>query len=166
MPATRFWSSADLEAVIARVTPEILALLGDGMPRAEAAIVAALAGRHPKDEVTLTLMRLDVLGQLDLRGGRYTLATAKAEPAVRAPGLNPPATVVIGDDPARADRREPRRLVADRAEADDGGTTRHGRHIASPARPRPRGIPFADPTPRARASPPGPQPWIARRPCS
>jgi hypothetical protein len=79
MPPTRFWSSADLEAVIARVTPEILALLGDGMPRAEAAIVAALAGRHPKDEGTLTLMRLDVLGQLDLQGGRYTLPETGAD---------------------------------------------------------------------------------------
>jgi hypothetical protein len=51
--------------------------------RTEAAIVAALAGRHPKDGVTLTFMRLDVIGRLDLRGSRYTrytLATAEAEP--------------------------------------------------------------------------------------
>ena len=41
--------------------------------------VAALAGRHPKDDVRRTLMRLDVVGQLDLQGSRYTPATAEAE---------------------------------------------------------------------------------------
>jgi hypothetical protein len=83
MSARRFWSSADLAAAIERVTPDVLALLGDGVLRTEAAIVAALAGRHPKDGVTLTLMRLDVIGRLDLRGSRYTrytLAMAEAEP--------------------------------------------------------------------------------------
>jgi hypothetical protein len=83
MPATkppRLWSSArDLHAAIERVTPDVLALLGDGVPRTEAAIVAALANRHPKDEVKLTVMRLDVVGQLDLQGSRYTLAAAEAE---------------------------------------------------------------------------------------
>jgi hypothetical protein len=73
MSARRFWSSHDLDAVIAQVTPDVLALLGDGVPRPEAAIVAALAGRHPKDDVRLTLMRLDVVGQLAMRGSRYTL---------------------------------------------------------------------------------------------
>jgi hypothetical protein len=82
MPATkpsRLWSSADLDAAIERVTPDVLALLADNVPRTEAAIVAALAGRHAKDDVRLTLMRLDVVGQLDLWGSRYTLATAEAE---------------------------------------------------------------------------------------
>jgi hypothetical protein len=78
MPTTKLWSSADLDAVIARVTPDIVALLGDGMPRAEAAIMAALAGRHPKGEVKLTVMRLDVVGRLDLQDGRYTLPAAEA----------------------------------------------------------------------------------------
>jgi hypothetical protein len=80
MPPIRFWSSADLDAAIARTAPDVLALLADGVPRAEAAIVAALADRHPKDDVTLTVMRLDVVGQLDLRGGCYTLSAAEAEP--------------------------------------------------------------------------------------
>jgi hypothetical protein len=31
----------------------------------------------PKDDVTLTLMRLDVLDQLVLQGGRYTLPAAE-----------------------------------------------------------------------------------------
>jgi hypothetical protein len=80
MPPTRFWSSADLDAAIARTAPDVLALLGDGVPRAEAAIIVALAGRHFKDDVKLTLMRLDVIGRLDLQGGRYTLPAAEAEP--------------------------------------------------------------------------------------
>jgi hypothetical protein len=62
------------------VTPDVLALLGDGVPRTEAAIVAALAGRHPKEDVALTLMRLDVLGRLVERGGKYTLPAAETEP--------------------------------------------------------------------------------------
>jgi len=79
-PAKR-WSSADLDAAIERVTPDVLALLDDGVARSEAAIVTALAGRHPKDEVKLTVMRLDVVGRLDLQGGRYTLPAVEAEPA-------------------------------------------------------------------------------------
>jgi hypothetical protein len=79
MPPTKRWSSADFDAVIERVTPDVLALLGDDVPRTDAAIVAALADWHPKDEVTLTLMRLDVVGRLDRRGGRYTLPAAEAE---------------------------------------------------------------------------------------
>jgi hypothetical protein len=83
MPATktsRPWSSADLNAMVDRVTPDVLALLADGVPRTEAAIVHALAGRHPKDEVTLTLMRLAVLGQIEERGGRYVLAEPETAP--------------------------------------------------------------------------------------
>jgi hypothetical protein len=64
MPPTKFWSSADLDALLARVTPDVLALLGDGVPRSRATIVAALADRHPKDEVRRTLMRLAVTEQL------------------------------------------------------------------------------------------------------
>jgi hypothetical protein len=79
MRATKLWSSADINAVVERVAPGVLALLADGVPRPEAAIVAALAGRHPRDDVRLTLMRLDVVGQLDLQGGRYTLAATEAE---------------------------------------------------------------------------------------
>ena len=74
MPPTKRWSSADLDTVIERITPDVLALLGDGVARTEAAIVAALADRHHKDDITLTLMRLDVVGRLDLRGSRYILA--------------------------------------------------------------------------------------------
>jgi hypothetical protein len=70
-------SSADLNAAIERVTPDVLMLLGDGVPRTEAAIISALADQHPKDDVRLTLMRLDVVGQLELQDGRYILPAAE-----------------------------------------------------------------------------------------
>jgi hypothetical protein len=80
MPPTKRWSSADLDAAIARVTPDVLALLADGVPRTETEIIAALASRHAKDDARLTLMRLDVVGRLDLQGSRYTLLAGEAEP--------------------------------------------------------------------------------------
>jgi hypothetical protein len=76
MPTTkppRLTSSADRNAAIERVTPDGLALLDDGVPYTEDAIVAALAGRHPKDDVRRTLRRLGVLEQLSERGGKYGL---------------------------------------------------------------------------------------------
>ena len=69
-------SSADTDAMIDRVAPAILALLGDGVPRPKRAIVAALADRHPKDEVIRTLMRLAVTDRLAQLGGRYRLPPA------------------------------------------------------------------------------------------
>jgi len=79
MPPTKRWSSADFDAAIERVTPDVLALLGDGVPCVEAAIVAALAGRHPKDDVRRTLMRLAITERLVEKGGKYTLPAAEAE---------------------------------------------------------------------------------------
>jgi hypothetical protein len=67
-------SSADTEVMVARITPAVLALLGDGVPRSRRAIVAALADRHPRDEVARTLMRLAVTDRLAEAGGKYTLA--------------------------------------------------------------------------------------------
>jgi hypothetical protein len=78
MSTTKRWSSADFDAVIARVTPDILALLGDGMPRSRGTIIAALADQHAKDDVRRTLMRLAVTEQLIEKGGKYTLPTAEA----------------------------------------------------------------------------------------
>ena len=66
--------SAGLNATVARITPAVLALLGDGVPRTKRAIVAALAGRHDRQDVALTLMRLTVTGQVEGTGGRYVLA--------------------------------------------------------------------------------------------
>ncbi len=76
---SRFTSSADLDTVIARVTPDVLALLADGVPRTRGTILAALADQHPKDDVRRTVMRLDVVGRLDLQGSRYTLPADEAE---------------------------------------------------------------------------------------
>ena len=67
-------SSADIEAMVARVAPAVLALLGNGVPRSRRVIVAALAERHPRDEVARTLMRLAVTDRLAEAGGKYTLA--------------------------------------------------------------------------------------------
>jgi len=66
--------------VIEQVAPDILALLGDGVPRSRATIVAALADRHARDDVRRTLMRLHVLGQLVEKSGKYTLPVAEAGP--------------------------------------------------------------------------------------
>jgi hypothetical protein len=72
-------SSADLNAAIARVTPDVLALLSDGVPRTRSTILAALADRHTKDDVRRTLMRLAVTEQLVETGGKYTLPAPGTE---------------------------------------------------------------------------------------
>ena len=76
-----FASAADTDAMIERVAPAVLDLLGDGVPRSRRAIVAALAGQHPKDELRRTLMRLAVTDRLAEVAGKYTLAPA--EPSAR-----------------------------------------------------------------------------------
>jgi hypothetical protein len=71
-------SSADMDATVARVSPAVLALLGNGVPRSRRAIVVALADRHRRDEVVRTLMRLAVSGRLaEAGGGKYALAGAE-----------------------------------------------------------------------------------------
>ena len=80
MPPTKRWSSADFDAVIARVTPDILALLADGMPRSRGMILTALADRHAKDDVRRTLMRLAVTEQLVETRGKYALPAPASEP--------------------------------------------------------------------------------------
>ncbi len=72
---TRHQGSAEIAAAVARTAPAVLDLLADGVPRPRAAIVAALAGQHSKDDVVRTLMRLAVTGRLVESGGRYTRAT-------------------------------------------------------------------------------------------
>jgi hypothetical protein len=68
--------SAAINATVARVAPAVLGLLGDGVPRSRPAIVEALAGRHARDDVVHTLIRLAVTGQVVETGGKYTPATA------------------------------------------------------------------------------------------
>ena len=65
--------TAELNAMIERVAPSILALLADGVPRTKAAIVEALAGRHDKRDVVHALIRLAVTGRVGETGGRYAL---------------------------------------------------------------------------------------------
>ena len=72
---SRHAGSAEIAAAVARTAPAVLDLLADGVPRRRAAIVASLAGRHAKDDVVRTLMRLAVTGRLVETGGKYTLAT-------------------------------------------------------------------------------------------
>ena len=76
-----FTGSADVNAMVGRVAPDILALLAAGVPRSKAAIVAALAGRHAGDDVALALIRLAVTGQVVETGGKYALAQQAAPDA-------------------------------------------------------------------------------------
>ena len=82
MPRPRpsaFSGTAELNAMIERVTPDVLELLADGVPRTKGVVVAALAGRHDADDVALALVRLAVTERVQETGGRCTLGTA-AEP--------------------------------------------------------------------------------------
>jgi hypothetical protein len=54
----------------------VLALLADGAPRARNAIIAALADRHPKDEVRRTLMCPAITEWLVEHGRKDTLPAA------------------------------------------------------------------------------------------
>jgi hypothetical protein len=75
MPNARtFTGSAEINAMVARVAPAVLELLADGTPRSKAAIVEALAGRHDRQDVISTLIRLSVTGEVEEAAGRYTLA--------------------------------------------------------------------------------------------
>ena len=73
-----FTGSADVDAMIERVAPDILALLADGVPRSKAAVVEALAGRHERQDVISTLIRLTVTDRVVETGGKYTLAQESA----------------------------------------------------------------------------------------
>jgi hypothetical protein len=69
-------SSAEINAMIERVAPDILELLGDGVPRTKPAIVEALAGRHDRQDVVHALIRLAVTDRVEDTGGKYTLGAA------------------------------------------------------------------------------------------
>ena len=71
----RHQGSAEIGAMVARTAPAVLDLLADGVSRRRAVIAMALAGRHAKDDVVRTLMRLAVTGRVDETNGKYTLAT-------------------------------------------------------------------------------------------
>src|SRR5690348_14898851 len=73
-----FTRSVDVDAMVERVAPDVLALLADGVPRPKAAIVAAPAGRHDKRDVVGALTCLSVTGQVVEAGSKYTLGLAGA----------------------------------------------------------------------------------------
>jgi hypothetical protein len=68
--------SEAINAMVARTAPAVLGLLADGVPRSKPAIVEALAGRHARDDVVHTLIRLAVTGQVVETGGKYAPGTA------------------------------------------------------------------------------------------
>ena len=74
--ASTITGSAEINATIERVAPDVLGLLADGVPRTKAAIVEALAGRHAPVDATLALIRLTVTGRVEETGGKYALAAA------------------------------------------------------------------------------------------
>ena len=65
--------------MLARTMPVVLGLLADGVPRSKRAIVAALADRHDKKDVSHAVMRLAVTGRIVERQGRFTLPVEGAE---------------------------------------------------------------------------------------
>ena len=69
--------SEAVNATVARVAPAVLGLLADGLPRSKPAIVEALAGRHDKQDIAHTLIRLAVTGRVVETGGRYILAASE-----------------------------------------------------------------------------------------
>ena len=69
--------SEAINAMVARTAPAVLGLLGDGIPRSKPAIVEALAGRHARDDVVHTLIRLAVTGRVVETGGKYTPAVSE-----------------------------------------------------------------------------------------
>ena len=71
-PST-FTGPADVDAMVERVAPDILALLADGVPRRKPAIVEALAGRHERQDVISTLIRLTVTDRVVETAGKYIL---------------------------------------------------------------------------------------------
>jgi hypothetical protein len=75
-PYERAGSEA-VNATVARVAPAVLGLLADGLPRSKPAIVEALAGRHDKQDIAHTLIRLAVTGRVVETGGRYILAASE-----------------------------------------------------------------------------------------
>ena len=79
-----FTGTAKLNATIERIAPAILGMLADGAPRTKAAVVEALAGRHDRQDVVLTLIRLSVTGQVVEAGSKYTLGSGEDGPPAAA----------------------------------------------------------------------------------
>lgn len=80
MPAkartARKGGSSEIEAMVARTAPAVLTLLADGVDRPRNVIITALAGRHSKEDIVRTLMRLAVTGQLVETERKYSMPLA------------------------------------------------------------------------------------------
>lgn len=70
-------SPAEIAATVARTAPAVLEVLADGAPRTRAAIVEALAGRHDREDVIITLLRLATTGAVNEIGDGYVLPDAE-----------------------------------------------------------------------------------------
>jgi hypothetical protein len=68
-----FSGSYKINTVIAHTAPAVLELLQGGVARSKNDIIAALAGRYSKNDITHTLMRLSVTGRLIETGRKYGL---------------------------------------------------------------------------------------------
>jgi hypothetical protein len=68
-----FSGSYEINTVIAQIAPAVLELLQGGVARSKNDIIAALAGRYSKNDITRTLMRLSVTGRLIETGRKYSL---------------------------------------------------------------------------------------------
>src|SRR4051794_20997770 len=142
-----------INTMVKRVAPAILGLLADGVPRPKAAIVEALAGRHDRQDVLHTLVRLTVTGQVDEAGSEYTPGTA-SQPrpgvplaATRRPLRSPSRRPAPAASAAAAPRRSPAAAGAGRR-----GPVRGAAPPAS-ARPRCRSAPASARPARAAARP-------------
>ena len=80
-PYERAGSEA-VNATVARVAPAVLGLLGGWPAPSRPAIVEALAGRHPKDDVVHTLIRLAVTGQVVETAAGTSLAASSRDHAL------------------------------------------------------------------------------------
>jgi hypothetical protein len=68
-----FSGSNEINTMIAHIAPAVLELLQGGVARSKNDIMAALAGRYSKNDITRTLMRLSVTGRLIETGRKYSL---------------------------------------------------------------------------------------------
>jgi hypothetical protein len=70
-------AAAEIAATVARTAPAVLEVLAAGASRTRAAIVEALAGRHEREDVIITLLRLAATGAVSEIGDGYALPDAE-----------------------------------------------------------------------------------------
>src|SRR3954451_10967633 len=100
-----FTGSAELNATVEQIAPDVLGLLADGVPRTKAAVVEALAGRHDKQDVVHALIRLAVTGRLEETGGKNTLTANEELPPAQTSHRQARPTAATSQATARARHR-------------------------------------------------------------